>query len=198
LFAHLQLRVAPPRPEPPAHADLSVLARGAAAGDERSWTELVHRLDGVLRAVVRGYRLAPADVDDVVQTTWLRALRKVAQLDEPAAIAGWLIVMARREAMRALQRGVREVVCEDPCPVSEPDHRTPEAIVLEREREAVVRDAVTRLPERQRRLLDSMLQSPAPTYGELSDRLCMPVGSIGPTRDRALVRLREDLDAKGW
>jgi hypothetical protein len=43
-------------------------------------------------------------------------------------------------------------------------------------------------------LLTSMLASPAPTYEQLSARLAMPVGSIGPTRDRALARLRDDPD----
>ena len=37
-----------------------------------------------------------------------------------------------------------------------------------------------------------MLSTPAPTYEQLSARLEMPVGSIGPTRDRALARLRDD------
>jgi hypothetical protein len=39
-----------------------------------------------------------------------------------------------------------------------------------------------------------MLSTPAPTYEQLSTRLEMPVGSIGPTRDRALARLRDDPD----
>jgi hypothetical protein len=43
-------------------------------------------------------------------------------------------------------------------------------------------------------LLTSMLSTPAPTYEQLSTRLEMPVGSIGPTRDRALARLRDDPD----
>ena len=39
-----------------------------------------------------------------------------------------------------------------------------------------------------------VLSTPAPTYEQLSTRLEMPVGSIGPTRDRALARLRDDAD----
>ena len=63
--------------------ELSCLAREAAAGDESAWNELVRRLDGVLRGVARRYRLAAADVDDVVQTTWLRAVDHVGRLDDP-------------------------------------------------------------------------------------------------------------------
>jgi RNA polymerase sigma factor (sigma-70 family) len=172
--------------------DLSHLAREAAAGDERAWTDLVHRLDGVLHTVARRYRLGAADVDDVVQTTWLRALAHLERLNDPAAIAGWLIVTARREAMRTLQRATREVLTDDSETIDEPDFAGPDAVAIERERRAAVHGAVERLPGRQRRLLSSMLATPSPSYEQLSSRLAMPVGSIGPTRDRALAQLRED------
>ena len=65
---------------------------------------------------------------------------------------------------------------------------------IARERRAALHSAVERLSGRQRVLLTSMLSTPAPTYEQLSTRLEMPVGSIGPTRDRALARLRDDAD----
>jgi RNA polymerase sigma factor (sigma-70 family) len=173
---------------------LSCLAREAAAGDERAWNELIRRLDGVLRGVARRYRLGSADVDDVVQTTWVRAFDHVGRLNDPGAIAGWLVVTTRREAMRTLQRGVREVLTDDTAAIDDPDPASPDVLAIARERRAALRGAVDRLSERQRVLLTSMLASPAPTYEQLSARLDMPVGSIGPTRDRALARLREDPD----
>ena len=172
--------------------ELSSLARAAAAGHEPAWNELVRRLDSVLRGVARRYRLASADVDDVVQTTWLRAIDHVGRLQDPGAIAGWLVVTTRREAMRTLQRGVREVLTDDTTGIDDPDPASPDVHAIERERRAALHGAVERLSGRQRVLLASMLDSPAPTYEQLSARLDMPVGSIGPTRDRALSRLRGD------
>jgi RNA polymerase sigma factor (sigma-70 family) len=176
-----------------ARADLAPLVRAAAAGDERSWNALVTGLDGVLRGVVRGYRLPSADVDDVVQTTWLRALEHMRRLQDPGAIAGWLVVTARREAMRTLQRGVREVLTEEPANGEAAGDASPEAILMARERQAALHGAVARLAGRQRTLLTSMLAASEPDYEELSSVLDMPVGSIGPTRKRALARLREDI-----
>jgi RNA polymerase sigma factor (sigma-70 family) len=172
--------------------NLSDLAREAAAGDELAWSDLVRRLDGVLHTVARRYRLSPADVDDVVQTTWLRALAHLERLNDPGAIAAWLIVTARREAMRTLQRATREVLTDDARAIDQLDDACPEAFVIERERCAAVHGAVERLPARQRQLLTSMLTSPSTSYAQISSRLDMPVGSIGPTRDRALARLRVD------
>jgi RNA polymerase sigma factor (sigma-70 family) len=178
----------------PRQDDLSSLAREAAAGDTHAWADLVRRLDGVLHTVARRYRLSAADVEDVVQTTWLRALSHLGRLNDPGAIAAWLIVTARREAMRTLQRTTREVLTDDVRAIEDLDPACPETAAIERERSAAVHGAVERLPSRQRRLLSSMLTSPAPSYEQISTRLDMPVGSIGPTRDRALARLREDRD----
>ena len=55
-----------------------------------------------------------------------------------------------------------------------------------------MRAAVGRLPGRQRMLLSTFLRRPAASYDEISAALDMPVGSIGPTRERALSRLRDD------
>jgi DNA-directed RNA polymerase specialized sigma24 family protein len=93
-------------------ADLDDLTRAAARGDEAAWTDLVMRLDAVLHVVAGRYRLG-AEVDDVVQTAWLRALEHVDRMHDPSAIAGWLVTTTRREAMRTLQRGVREIVTDD-------------------------------------------------------------------------------------
>jgi len=173
------------------------IARAAAAGDEEAWRALVARFDHMLRAIVRGYRLAPADADDVVQTTWIRAYDNLHRIDEPAAIGGWLAVTARREALRALQRGVREIVASDPQPKDHAEAGTPETETLDNERRAAVRAAVGRLPGRQRTLLSTFLRRPAASYDEISVALDMPIGSIGPTRERALSRLRDDVALTG-
>jgi len=176
-----------------ARGDLAMLAREAALGDAGAWSALVQRLDGMLRGVARGFRLAPADVEDVVQTTWLRAATHLGRQHDPAAIVAWLTVTARREALRILQRRTREVPVPDPgADVADPE--SPESLAIQRERRATLRGAVGRLPARQRRVISSLLGQPALTYEQISAALGMPIGSIGPTRERALARLRRDLD----
>ena len=98
---------------------LAHLTREAAAGGEDAWRTLVALLDPMLHSIARGYRLSDADADDVVQITWGRALLHLDRLDDPGAVAGWLAVTARREAMRTLQRGVRELPAAEP---PEPRH----------------------------------------------------------------------------
>ena len=155
-------------------------------GRRAAWTELVRRLDGVLRGVARRYRLASADVDDVVQTTWLRAVDHVGRLHDPGAIAGWLVVTTRREAMRTLQRGVREVLTDDTAAIDDPDPASPDVLVIARERRAALHGAVERLEGRQRVLLTSMLVVAGP---DLRAALHAP-GDAGRARSARRVTAR--------
>ena len=50
---------------------------------------------------------------------------------------------------------------------------------------------MTELPEKRRELLLLLLADPPLSYDEISARLGIPRGSIGPTRARALEQLRE-------
>jgi DNA-directed RNA polymerase specialized sigma24 family protein len=42
-----------------------------------------------------------------------------------------------------------------------------------------------------------MLRRPCASYEEIAGALSMPIGSIGPTRERALSRLRDDAALAG-
>src|SRR5215216_1979951 len=131
---------------------LAHLTREAAAGGEDAWRALVALLDPMLHSIARGYRLNEADADDVVQITWGRALLHLDRLDDPGAVAGWLAVTARREAMRTLQRGVRELPAADP-PEPETTIPPPDREAIGRERVPGRRTAFGRLSGRQRELL---------------------------------------------
>ena len=183
-----------PRPE----FDAEALVRRAKRGDERAWRELIAGFNGMLRRVAKGYGLAPQDVDDVVQTAWIRAFCHIGSLSRPGAIGAWLVVTTRREALRHLQRGVREILTEElPEPACADEYPT-EVLALERERDLAVRAAVRRLTGRQRQVLRMMLARPGVTYDELSSELEMPIGSIGPTRARCLEKLRKLLADGGY
>jgi RNA polymerase sigma factor (sigma-70 family) len=165
------------------------LVEAARRGDDRAWTCLVDRFDGTVRAVARSYRLQPADVEDVVQVTWARLHEQIDRLREPAAVAGWLVTTARREAMRTLQICTREHLTDDP---QAHDPAGPDGLdsdLLTAERRAALAEAVGALPHRQRRLMLVLLTNPALDYEQISALLSIPIGSIGPTRSRSLSRL---------
>jgi RNA polymerase sigma factor (sigma-70 family) len=172
--------------------ELAGVVAAAAAGDERAWEALYRRFDPMLRRVARGFRLSSHDVDDALQATWLRLFRSLHRLENPAAIGGWLVTAARRESLRVLQLGTREVPAAHAMDAEVPDlgwhdDHDPLADV---ERSAAIRAALDSLPARERALLTLLSRDPAPSYEDVAAELDMPLGSIGPTRGRALARLR--------
>ena len=57
--------------------------------------------------------------------------------------------------------------------------------------------AMEQLPGRQRALLSMLFADSAPSYQTISSSLDLPIGSIGPTRQRCLERLRGLAEGEG-
>src|SRR5262245_26902484 len=167
---------------------VSRLVAAARSGDERAWEALVARFTPTIRAVARSYRLNAADVEDIVQTTWARAFAHLSRIRQPEAIAGWLRVTAGREALHIAQHRQREVLADEPARADLADNTTPEDTLLAAEQHEFVHAAIEQLPDRQRTLLTAL--DGACSYADVARKLNIPVGAIGPTRARALARLR--------
>jgi RNA polymerase sigma factor (sigma-70 family) len=168
-------------------------------GQTRAMDELVTLMTPVLWHVVRAYGLDHALAQDVVQTTWLTLVRRHETITEPQAVSGWLTTCARREAWRVgkLQRRA------DP---TESEYLEPHLPAQESAEHTAARsdeshrlwDAVARLNERCQRLLRIVAFEERPDYARIAQDMAMPIGSIGPTRQRCLAKLRGLLEDDGW
>jgi RNA polymerase sigma factor (sigma-70 family) len=176
--------------------DTAALVAAAAGGEPQAWRELIDRYAVLIRSVCRAHRLCDADAEDVAQLTWLRAVEHIGRLRDPDRFGAWVGTTARRECLRVLQ-GRKRVVpsCDEVRNPLFATHVDDEEVALAAERRAAVRRALTVLPAKQRTLLRLLHSEREPSYDTISDRLGMPVGSIGPTRGRALERLRKEIHA---
>jgi RNA polymerase sigma factor (sigma-70 family) len=167
------------------------LLRRVRAGDQDAWAALTLRYTNLLWSVARGLRLSQADAADAVQTTWLRLVEQLDNVREPERIGGWLATTMRRECLAALRRNgrVRLTALDDCAEVATIADPLDEALLRE-ERDAALWKAFTRLSPRCQSLLRVLMADPPPRYAEVSAALDMPVGSIGPTRQRCLESLR--------
>jgi len=171
------------------------LVEAAVAGEPAAWSELIDRYAVLIRSVCRSHRLCDADADDVAQLTWLRAVEHIGRLHDPDRFGAWVGTTARRECLRVLQGRKRTVPTADE--VRNPlfaEHVDPDEVALAAERRDAVREALSALPARQRTLLRLLHSGSAPSYEAIGSALGMPVGSIGPTRGRAIERLRRELE----
>jgi RNA polymerase sigma factor (sigma-70 family) len=176
----------------PPYRSTSDLVAAAAAGDQAAWNQLVHRYSGLLWSVARALRLAPADADDAMQGTWLRLINRLSQIRDPECIGAWLATTMRRESIRVLERKGRAIPSEDVDELAGEDPGEIDAELLRDERDAILWRAFSRLPASDQALLQLLATEPAPSYEEIAAALDMPIGSIGPTRERALARLGRD------
>jgi RNA polymerase sigma factor (sigma-70 family) len=162
-------------------------------GDKQAWDELVERYAPLIWSICRRHQLSHADTEDVGQTVWLSLVNQLDLIREPAALAGWLATTTRRECLR-VQRAGRGPNTADGALDAEnlPDQRAeaPEHELLAAERHAALRAAFTQLPPAGQQLIAMLIADPPLPYAEISARLGIPVGSIGPTRSRCLDRMR--------
>jgi RNA polymerase sigma factor (sigma-70 family) len=172
------------------------LVAGIRAGDESAWRAVTEQYEPLLRWLARRCGLSAEDAGDAVQLTWLRCLEHIDQLTDADRLNGWLVTICRRECIRLATRARREVLLSEPDMVRLIDDRHEEDDPCT---QAAVRDqcnrlyhAITALPGQQRVILVELLKREDQSYLDLSRRLGLPVGSIGPTRQRAVTRLRLD------
>jgi RNA polymerase sigma factor (sigma-70 family) len=169
------------------------LFHSAAAGEKHGWDKLVREFSGMIRAVARAHRLRDADTADVVQSTWLKLLAHFDDLKDPARVGAWLATTARRECLRVLRDSQRHVLFGEDTPDLGATHTPPEEKLMIGERNTALWSSFARLRQNDQTLLHLLMADPRPSYEEISAAMDMPIGSIGPTRQRALDRLREEL-----
>lgn len=170
----------------------ATLLQLARDGDRAGWDGLVDRFAGLVWAVARSFHLSGPDAADVSQTTWLRLMENLDRIREPDRVGAWLATTARRESLRLIRLSKRTL------PVGDEEHLdffSEDAKTLEdlpfmsADRRKVVEGLLACLPRRQQLILRLLSADEGLSYQEISEAFDIPIGSIGPTRARALERL---------
>jgi RNA polymerase sigma factor (sigma-70 family) len=177
--------------------EVALLVESAATGDRHAWGALVREFSGMVRAVARAHRLSEADAADVAQATWLKLFEHLDRISDPTRVGAWLATTARRECLRLLRGAHRQVLYGDDAPYCESVESPADDALLTAERDLALWRCFGRLRGTDQALLGLLLAESRPAYEEIAAALAMPIGSIGPTRARALDRLRRELDNEG-
>lgn len=168
---------------------VEALISAASRGEAAAWDEIVERYAVLVVSVCRRFRLTDADLYDVSQTVWLRLVEHLPTLREPRALPGWLVTTSKRECIRVVGESHHTVLIPEPEELSS-ECVAVDADLLAAERRSALREAFATLPPAWRELITLLVADPPLTYIEISDRLGIPVGSIGPTRARCIERIR--------
>jgi RNA polymerase sigma factor (sigma-70 family) len=165
----------------------------ARNGDRQAWDALVDRYAPLIWSICRSHRLDAADAQDAAQKVWLKLVDQLDNIRDPAALPGWLATTTRRECRRILRTARR--ACDAGYALAAgtipDDHaQAAEQDLLAAERHAALQEAFGQLPPGCQQLLALVIDDPALSYAEISARLGIPAGSIGPSRRRCLDKLR--------
>ncbi|ASO22871.1 RNA polymerase sigma factor (sigma-70 family) [Actinoalloteichus hoggarensis] len=169
----------------------------ARAGDREALNALVVGLTPLVWRVARARGLGTVTAEDVVQTVWLLLLRNLHAMEDPRALAAWLITTTRREAVRALRGDQGATMPAEALNELPSQDHLPEPEALRRDRDQQLWAAYRGLSPKCQEVLSLTVLAGRVEYQGVAEALEIPRGSVGPTRGRCLKQLRSLLTAEG-
>ncbi|HKW68423.1 MAG TPA: sigma-70 family RNA polymerase sigma factor [Terriglobales bacterium] len=169
-------------------------------GNQEAWTTLVAKYKNLVYSIPIKMGLHE-EAQDIFQAVFLDLLIGLADIREPQALPKWLIQVCYRKCLHCRAQGKRQVPLESEQIEAQVDAGTPilEEVLIEGQREQVVRDSLRLLSPRCERLVRMLFyETPARPYQEIARSLGLATGSIGFIRGRCLAHLRKQLERLGF
>ena len=183
--------------DPHLDSELDPLLERSRRGDSVAWSLLVARLQGLVYAIPPRYGLGGDDADDVFLATFEALHRNLDRVGGGRVLPSYVATVATRESLRIqrLTSRAAEVPLDE---LLAADDRDAEAEAVRADEAYRVRSALARMAPGCRTLLQALYAEDEAAYADVSARLGLPMGTIGPTRARCLEKLRRMLEKEGF
>jgi len=170
-----------------------LLAIRCQLGEPGAMDALVERWHQPLWRYVRGLAADEDAAAEAVQDVWLRVLRAMPGLRDPARLRAWLFGIARRVMMDRLRQAYTEL---ERAEVDLADLAGPDDSLDRAEELALMRDVLARMPiiEREALVLFYLKEL---SLAEMADVLAVPTGTVKSRLFRARRMMRHELTKKG-
>jgi RNA polymerase sigma factor (sigma-70 family) len=167
-------------------------------GDQEARCELIDKYKNLIYSIPIKLGMYQ-DAGDIFQAVCVELLSQLPQLREHRALPKWLMQTSYRKCLRYLATANRQADV-DPAAIEQPqDDETLEHLLVQLEKEQMLRDAIAQMPERCSQMIHMLFfEIPARPYEEIAKELGLATGSIGFIRGRCLTRLRKHLEKKGF
>ncbi len=187
------------RMQPQPASDAQLVAE-TLAGEAQSFTVLVERYQNRLFGLARHYAQSRAEVEDLVQETFLKAFRKLDTFQQQSSFYTWLYRIATNTILDSLKRRGRNPVqsVEDPelhsSPGDELERKTvrPDARLESDEVARITREVLEELPEIFRTTL-VLRELEGMSYQDIADQLDISIGTVESRLFRARARFKQRL-----
>jgi RNA polymerase sigma factor (sigma-70 family) len=175
----------------PASIECLKVVDQAVDGDQLAWAQLVRLFGRRLRTIAGGFRLTAAETEDAMQMTWLGLVQNIDKLQSRDKVGAWLSTTMRRHCLRIVRNRRAAYLAESLYATAAVPVANVEDLYLVVERDRQLWEIVGRLPPRQADLVRALFAERPLSYHEIAVVLAMPVGTIGPVRQRALRKLAD-------
>jgi RNA polymerase sigma factor (sigma-70 family) len=136
------------------------------------------------------------NAEDLVQETYLKALRSFASFQPGTNFRAWMFRILRNTFLSSRskldRRMTLEIDSEDDAPVLPATSDTPESLLIERSQENAVQNAIEQLPVIFREVL-LLCDVEDASYRETSEILSIPIGTVMSRLGRARKAVRDSL-----
>ncbi len=178
------------------------LVRECVKGNEEAWAALIEKYKGLIYSIPIRYGASREDAADVFQAVCLELFSELSNLRKVESLRSWLITVAAHKSYHWKQKQRRQSSRETGDLESADSADTvsaPAEMIMETEREQMVREAIANLPARCGELVRLLFyEDPPIPYNEIAHRLGLALGSIGFIRGRCLKRLQRLLEEQGF
>lgn len=168
-------------------------------GDSHAWKTLVAQYESLVYTVVTRVGLSYHEAADCFQQTWVLLYESRKKIQDPARLPGWLTTTARREALKALKRGRRNVELDESSDTYVDTGALPDEEMEKMELQSQLTEALALIDDRCAKLLKAMLLDPEDeSYEQIAARFGISSNALGPARRRCLDRLKAALEKIGF
>jgi RNA polymerase sigma factor (sigma-70 family) len=173
------------------------LVHDCISGNPEAWSELLDKYKNLILSVPIKYGFPREEAADIFQEVCLNLLSELPTLRQPRALPKWLMAVTAHKCFHRRRLSNRFVSVE-PADLEVLGGKVPpEALQLlaDAEREQDLREAISRLIPRCRRLVSMLFfETPPRPYNDVAKDLGITVGAIGFMRQRCLDKLRRALE----
>ena len=177
------------------NTELIDLVRAAQSGDRQAFGNLFERFERHVMAIALRRLNDFAEAQELCQDVFIQAMKKISQLREPEAFAGWLRSITNRMAInRLIRRPADHAIETETLDRNCVETRTPLTLAIDGERAREVRRGLKALRRLDRETLVAFYVR-GRSLIEMSDDFDAPVGTIKRRLHVARKRLAKHVEA---
>ena len=176
---------------------LQATLRSAAEGDPQAWRTLVEAYSSRVYGLIFRQTGRGDLAEEITQATFVQVVEKLPAYQEQGKFEAWLFRVAINLLRDEQRRNMRQPKAADPEAMAEQwmakGEDGPVQTLLTGERQEMIRQAVSQLPEADRQILHLRYTADL-GYSEIAEILQEPLGTVLARGHRALKKLKEKLE----